>query len=562
MDSKLRIKIVVPAVVLFIISLILLNQDFARSNFISAVLILSVVFAAVMSLIIKKSVLEPIKILCGISPVKDVKTTVPELSGEFKIVYKNISALADQSKNSALKFQSLLNSVIVPVIILDKETTISFINRQAAKILGYTPDELIDKMKIKEVFGTDRASRSTLEGKPLVNYKADGFDRHKKPMSIMITTAVIKNSNGEGVGVIIYILDLNEEQLKQKEMVRQQAHSLASALKMMAAGDLTAEVELDEKSDLYELSLDLDNSIKELHNAMLHVNEVSTSVANASIQISSASGEMASGAHEQSAQITEIAGAVEEMAKTIIETTGNINTVAESSKTASDSAKKGASKIQETKRGMEKIVSSAEQTGVIISSLANKTDQIGEITRVIDEIADQTNLLALNAAIEAARAGEQGRGFAVVADEVRKLAERTTKATKEIAETIRTIQQEAKEADISMAEAGESVKSGMKLTEEVSVTLDEILEVNEKVSSLVNQVAAASEEQSATAEEISRNIESISSVTQESAAGTEQIARTAEDLNQLTNNMQSLVAKFKLKQGKPLNTDNGRKYLR
>ncbi|MCU7514674.1 MAG: hypothetical protein HF300_19100, partial [Ignavibacteria bacterium] len=184
----------------------------------------------------------------------------------------------------------------------------------------------------------------------------------------------------------------------------------------------------------------------------------------------------------------------------------------------------------------------------IVASLSKRTEQIGEITQVIDDIADQTNLLALNAAIEAARAGEQGRGFAVVADEVRKLAERTTKATKEIADTIMSIQLEAREADSSMNDAKQAVEEGMKLTEEVSEVLGEILGGARKTTDVVLQVAAASEEQSSAAEQISKNIEGISSVTQQSAAGTEQIARAAEDLNRLTVNLQGLVSRFKLEE--------------
>ncbi len=317
-------------------------------------------------------------------------------------------------------------------------------------------------------------------------------------------------------------------------------------LSVLATGDLTARLIKSYNGD-YQKQKDSINTVAEsLNQALMEVSEAVQSTASASSQISSSSEEMAAGAQEQSAQVTEIASAVEEMTKTIIETSKNAGIVADNSKLASENAKKGAQKIDETKKGMEKIVASTASTGKIISSLAQKSDQIGEITQVIDDIADQTNLLALNAAIEAARAGEQGRGFAVVADEVRKLAERTTKATKEIADTIRTIQMEAKEADKSMNEAGESVKYGMELTGQVASVLDDILNVNQKVSDMVNQVAAASEEQSATAEQISKNIESISSVTQQSAAGTQQIARAAEDLNQLTNNLQLLIERFTL----------------
>jgi len=337
-----------------------------------------------------------------------------------------------------------------------------------------------------------------------------------------------------------------KESEEQKLYLTMSVNKILTKIEMFADGDLTVELEVEKDDDIGKLYKGFNRSVQNIKNMLVQITEAVQATASASSQISSSSEEMAAGSQEQSSQVTEIASAVEEMTKTIIETTKNTGIVAENSKLASENAKKGAHKIDETKKGMERIVTSAQQTGKIISSLALKSDQIGEITQVIDDIADQTNLLALNAAIEAARAGEQGRGFAVVADEVRKLAERTTKATKEIAETISTIQKEAKEADTSMAEAGESVKVGMKLTEEVSYVLDEILGVNQKVSDMVNQVAAASEEQSATAEQISKNIESISNVTQESAAGTQQIAKAAEDLNQLTNKLQNLIDQFKL----------------
>jgi len=237
---------------------------------------------------------------------------------------------------------------------------------------------------------------------------------------------------------------------------------------------------------------------------------------------------------------------MEEMSRTIVETASNATISAEASRQANEKANEGASKLKDSEEGMNRIVNSTETVGKNISSLTSKTVQIGAIAQVIDDIADQTNLLALNAAIEAARAGEHGRGFAVVADEVRKLAENTTKATKEIADTIKSIQLEAKDANNSMKEAGEAVNNGLHLNAEVGEVLTAILESIDNVTSQINQVAAASEEQSATAEQVSTNIEAINNVANESAVGIQQIASASEDLNLLTEKLQMLIGKFKV----------------
>src|SRR5204863_512098 len=184
-----------------------------------------------------------------------------------------------------------------------------------------------------------------------------------------------------------------------------------------------------------------------------------------------------------------------------------------------------------------------------MDELGKSSDQIGQIVGVINDIADQTNLLALNAAIEAARAGEQGRGFAVVADEVRKLAERTTTATKEIAGMIKNIQQETKTAVTAMETGTKQVEEGVKSTIQAGGSLKEIIHMAEQVGEMVMQIATAAMEQSSASEEVNQNMEKIAKLVKESADGAQQSAKACQDLSSLAFDLQNMVGTFKLGSG-------------
>jgi len=219
---------------------------------------------------------------------------------------------------------------------------------------------------------------------------------------------------------------------------------------------------------------------------------------------------------------------------------------AEMSKRTTDSATTGASVVNETIAGMNVIASRVRQTSKTIEALGTRSEQIGEIIGTIEDIADQTNLLALNAAIEAARAGEQGRGFAVVADEVRALAERTTKATREIGEMIKGIQQETKEAVKAMEEGVHEVEKGAVSSQRSGQALEEILVGINEVSMQVNQIATAAEQQTATTTEVTSNILQITVVVHQTAQGASETATAAAQLNENASELQQLVRQFRL----------------
>jgi len=355
----------------------------------------------------------------------------------------------------------------------------------------------------------------------------------------------------------------NKEIAEEQEYLQRNTRIMLSAMEQFAHGDLSVMLKPERNDDLVsELFNGFNLAVSKIRELILKLIQVVETTTRASIEISASTEQLAAGASEQGRQAREVVASVDEMARTILETSQGTSKASDHAKNAGEKAREGVRKIEETKEGMNEIVEAAGAVGNAISSLSGKTDQIGAIANVIDEIADQTNLLALNAAIEAARAGEQGRGFAVVADEVRKLAERTTKATKEIAETIKAIQQEAGVANKSMKTAEISVEEGKKKTDEVALVLSDIFEATTKVEEEIDMLAAASEEESAAAMEISQSIETISNVTNESADGIQQVAHGAETLRNFTEQLSELVNKFIIDEPKELSaTDNNEKLL-
>ncbi|GAB1371114.1 hypothetical protein MASR1M45_11760 [Candidatus Kapaibacterium sp.] len=238
------------------------------------------------------------------------------------------------------------------------------------------------------------------------------------------------------------------------------------------------------------------------------------------------------------------------MSRTITENAMSASRTAEVATKNSTMASESGKVVEQTVQKMKDIAGVVQNSANSIEQLGESSKQIGEIISVIDDIADQTNLLALNAAIEAARAGEQGRGFAVVADEVRKLAERTTEATKQIAKMIKGIQQETEQAVVAMNKGTVEVQSGIQLADRAGESLKQILTSTHEVLDMVNQIAAASEEQSATSEQISKNVIAISKVTADSTSRIEDVAKTADELAQLTEQLRDLVMTFKVDDGR------------
>ena len=270
-----------------------------------------------------------------------------------------------------------------------------------------------------------------------------------------------------------------------------------------------------------------------------------TDLSASSEKLSATAENLSRGAAQQASQAKEVTAATNQMSQTVTDVAQNAAQAADAAKNSSRAAAGGKEIVELTAERLASLTDTVREASQTIEALSRSSGQIGEIVSLIHTIADQTNLLALNAAIEAARAGEQGRGFAVVADEVRKLADRTTNATKDIEQKICTIQSEADRSLVMIKKGNDEVEKGLELARSASQSLDTIVKDSMQVMDMVQRIAAATEEQSATAEEITRNMTTISGVVEQSSEATHEIQQAAHALSQLSIETRSMMAWFK-----------------
>ncbi|MGE5498111.1 MAG: methyl-accepting chemotaxis protein, partial [Syntrophothermus sp.] len=324
------------------------------------------------------------------------------------------------------------------------------------------------------------------------------------------------------------------------------AETMLNAMDRFSHGDLTVRLNSGSSDIMGKLFEGFNNTAENFSSLVYTVVNAVDKTAAAGEMIFRSTDKMASDVNEQMRQVSEISYAAENMTQAIQKNAKSAESASNNAREAGGKALQGEKAVKDTIGGMNRIsdvvINSAQQ----VTELGNSSKQIGNIIQVIDDIADQTNLLALNAAIEAARAGEQGRGFAVVADEVRKLAEKTTKATKEIDAMIRRIQQDTDTAVKLIQNGTQEAETGKNLAARANKSLEEIIVGTENVTAIISDVALENEKQAASSGEIIKSIEEISAISHRTSDGIRQIVDASGELEELTRKLQSLVRKFQI----------------
>lgn len=495
-------------------------DDAISSTLIYSLIVLMIAIA--FGLMISRHIGLPLKSLAGLSsviasgkydtdiPALKRQDEVGQVQGEIKKMVKNIIDLMSW-------YKAIIDTVPNGVAVINK-------------------GEYQLKNTAAERSGFDFQSRQQDDGK-LCQSNGHFFQVSVKNLS---------NADGSFSNIVITndVTILEEQRISLEKSVS----VILEKMDLFASGDLTVQITGYDKGtdEISKLVRGFNKTVNQFDELLQKIVRTIKIVSDASGESSSSTEEMAASVQEQSAQLTEIASSVAEMTATITETAKNSAAMVDESSKGLSSAQEGLKLTAELEAGISSIISHTQDTSAIADELGAASKEIGNIVSFINDIADQTNLLALNAAIEAARAGEHGRGFAVVADEVRKLAEKTTSSTKEIGNMIAKVQKDADRMKASISEANSDVERGRQSAASVINSFNNILSMVKSVNSLISQVAATTEQQSAAAEQISKNAESISTVSNQTAAAVSQIAQAANNLSETSLSLQGETERFKL----------------
>jgi PAS domain S-box-containing protein len=466
------------------------------------------------------------------------------------------SALNRKTSEEALrkseeKYRTILDSVEDGYYEVDLTGNIEFFNNPLSRILGYGPEELLglnnreylDTEVAKEVFkGFNTVFQSGISKRDF-SYQVNRKDGEKRFVETSISLR--KDLTGKPDGFRGIIRDVTERRISE-EMLDRNLRDFLAIVSNVSEGDLTRRG--SEGEDTLGRVVESVNRMLDHFSTMLtEVKQIGLSVSSSATEILAAAEQIAVGSQRQADEITNTSSAVEEMAASMSQVSRNAEASAEAARRALEMAEHGDQAVTDTSEAMRRIDSAVQQTSEKMRLLGMRSSEISEIIDLINDIAAQTNLLALNAAIEAAHAGEAGLGFSVVAEEIRKLAERSARATRDVGSLIKTIQKETTEALTAMDIGMKEVTGGSLLAGQASRALQDISGAVRQSSELIEEISAASEEQARVTSNLAAAMQTISSITLETSAGAHETAQTIQSMVGLSEQLNKAISQFKVK---------------
>ncbi len=427
---------------------------------------------------------------------------------------ETIDAVRDMTAELKTKLgfaQGLLSGITIPCVVVDMDERITFINQQELDLFDKPgkPDDYIGQPFGEFVYG-DSSQRTKLheclhQDRCLLGVETSGKTEKGKRYDIIVDSAPLKDLDGKIIGGFTLIKDMTAIKQGERRAVAQ-------------------------RENIVNIAQEADT--------------ISEQLSSAAEQLAAQVEQASRGTDLQQERVAETSTAMEQMNATVLEVAKNASDAAENADNAKQQAQDGANIVEQVVRAINRIEARSEQLRNSMSTLGEQADGIGTVMQVIEDIADQTNLLALNAAIEAARAGEAGRGFAVVADEVRKLAEKTMAATKEVGQAVRDIQDGARENLESTEEAVAAITEGTELAGKAGASMTEIQALVEQSADQVRNIATAAEEQSATSEEVNRATDEINTISSETARAMQESREAIESLAAQASKLQQLIERM------------------